>query len=67
MEISGRKHLLKAYVLKHVSDAEAVHDSKTGKFYIREAEEHHEMSGKFLDETNAWADAVKWVDKYLKG
>jgi hypothetical protein len=53
------------YVLRKVSDAEAVRHEKTGKFYIREAEEHHEMSGYFEIEEAAWMDARGWVDTYL--
>ncbi len=53
------------YVLRKVNDAEAVRHPHTGKFYIREAEEQHEMSGYFDTEEEAWIDAKDWVDTYL--
>ena len=53
------------YVLKKVGDAEIVRHEKTGKFYIREAAEGHEMSSCFDTEEEAWADSRKWVDEYL--
>ena len=55
----------KKYVLRAVSDAECVRNERTGKFYIREAEEQHEMSSCFKTEEEAWSDARKWVDEYL--
>lgn len=53
------------YVLRKVPDAEAVRNERTGEFYIREAEEQHEMSGCWGTEQEAWADAKDWVDQYL--
>lgn len=54
------------YVLKYVSDAECVRHERTGKFYIREAEEQHEMSGYFDTPEAAWHDAVDFVNEYIR-